>query len=194
METWLHERNARLYPESAGVDQFKILGYQWRVMRFNDHTRQSTVKVMTCYRTSGQRSLFLMQQPHVLAVPCEFTCIILHWPWYVHCAQSVNIICSFMSVNLQLALAVECSMQKLPSLFFFMFVLYLSSESRVLQMSRVWCQQDWRHFLVLLMISPKQYPDRTIWKFCASAMVVATYHCFWQASSEVSTITSFSNS
>ena len=87
-------------------------------MRFNDHTRQSTVKVMTCYRTSGQRSLFLMQQPHVLAVPCEFTCIILHWPWYVHCAQSVNIICSFMSVNLQLALAVECSMQKLPSLFF----------------------------------------------------------------------------
>ncbi|KAJ1271838.1 hypothetical protein BS78_06G156300 [Paspalum vaginatum] len=69
MERWLQERNARLYPESAGTDQFKILGYQWRVMRFNDHTRQSTVKVMTCYRTSGQRSLFLMQQPHVLAVP-----------------------------------------------------------------------------------------------------------------------------
>lgn len=74
MEKWLQERNARLYPESAGADQFKILGYQWRVMRFNDHTRQSTAKVMTCYRTSGQRSLFLMQQPHVLAVPCEFTC------------------------------------------------------------------------------------------------------------------------
>ncbi|PUZ47961.1 hypothetical protein GQ55_7G207700 [Panicum hallii var. hallii] len=69
VERWLQERNARLYPESAGVDQFKILGYQWRVMRFNDHTRQSTVKVMTCYRTSGQRSLFLMQQPHVLSVP-----------------------------------------------------------------------------------------------------------------------------
>ncbi|CAN6240110.1 unnamed protein product, partial [Urochloa humidicola] len=69
MERWLQERNARLYPESAGADQFKILGYQWRVMRFNDHTRQSTVKVMTCYRASGQRSLFLMQQPHVLAVP-----------------------------------------------------------------------------------------------------------------------------
>ncbi|KAF8704153.1 hypothetical protein HU200_031646 [Digitaria exilis] len=69
MERWLQERNARLYPESAGADQFKILGYQWRVMRFNDHTRQSTAKVMTCYRTSGQRSLFLMQQPHVLAVP-----------------------------------------------------------------------------------------------------------------------------
>ncbi|RLM74409.1 hypothetical protein C2845_PM15G14060 [Panicum miliaceum] len=44
VERWLQERNARLYPESAGVDQFKILGYQWRVMRFNDHTRQSTVK------------------------------------------------------------------------------------------------------------------------------------------------------
>ncbi|CAN6235594.1 unnamed protein product [Urochloa humidicola] len=69
MEGWLQERNARLYPKSAGADQFKILGYQWRVMRFNDHTRQSTVKVMTCYRTSGQRSLFLMQQPHVLPAP-----------------------------------------------------------------------------------------------------------------------------
>ncbi|CAD6263085.1 unnamed protein product [Miscanthus lutarioriparius] len=68
-ERWLQERNARLYPESASSDQFKVLGYQWRVMRFNDHTRQSTAKVMTCYRTSGQRSLFLMQQPHVLAVP-----------------------------------------------------------------------------------------------------------------------------
>jgi hypothetical protein len=78
MERWLQERNARLYPESASSDQFKVLGYQWRVMRFNDHTRQSTAKVMTCYRTSGQRSLFLMQQPHVLAVPCEFTCTILH--------------------------------------------------------------------------------------------------------------------
>jgi len=77
-ERWLQERNARLYPESASSDQFKVLGYQWRVMRFNDHTRQSTAKVMTCYRTSGQRSLFLMQQPHVLAVPCEFTCTILH--------------------------------------------------------------------------------------------------------------------
>ncbi|TVU15287.1 hypothetical protein EJB05_38799, partial [Eragrostis curvula] len=75
VERWLQERNARLYPESAGAEQFKILGYQWRVMRFNDHTRQSTAKVMTCYRTGGHRSLYLMQQPHCLAVPCEFTYI-----------------------------------------------------------------------------------------------------------------------
>ncbi|KAK3144289.1 hypothetical protein QOZ80_4AG0311050 [Eleusine coracana subsp. coracana] len=43
VERLLQERNARLYPESGGADEFKILG--------------------------GQRSLYLMQQPHCLAVP-----------------------------------------------------------------------------------------------------------------------------
>uniref|UniRef100_A0A0E0PBG9 Uncharacterized protein n=2 Tax=Oryza TaxID=4527 RepID=A0A0E0PBG9_ORYRU len=52
-ERWLQERNARIYPNSFGANQFKILGYQWRVMRFNDHTRQSVAKVMACYRSSG---------------------------------------------------------------------------------------------------------------------------------------------
>lgn len=69
MERWLQERNSRIYPESTGADQFKILGYQWRVMRFNDHTRQSTAKVMACYRSPGDRALYSMQQPHCLAVP-----------------------------------------------------------------------------------------------------------------------------
>ena len=74
MERWLQERNLAIYPESSGADQFKILGYQWRVMRFNDHTRQSTAKVMACYRSGGDRALYSMQQPNCLAVPCEFTC------------------------------------------------------------------------------------------------------------------------
>lgn len=96
MERWLQESNSRLYPESASSDQFKVLGYQWRVMRFNDHTRQSTAKVMTCYRTSGQRSLFLMQQPHVLAVPCEFTCTIFSFIMMMACSFFlVNFIYSF---------------------------------------------------------------------------------------------------
>ncbi|KAL6652408.1 hypothetical protein ACP70R_011333 [Stipagrostis hirtigluma subsp. patula] len=69
VERWLQERNARIYPDSTGADQFKILGYQWRVMRFNDHTRQSTAKVMAFYKTSGHPSFYLMQQPHCLAVP-----------------------------------------------------------------------------------------------------------------------------
>ncbi|KAL6903523.1 hypothetical protein ACP4OV_004336 [Aristida adscensionis] len=68
-ERWLQERNASIYQESTGASQFKILGYQWRVMRFNDHTRQSTVKVMTCYRSSDHPAIYLMQQPHCLAVP-----------------------------------------------------------------------------------------------------------------------------
>lgn len=74
-ERWLQERNARIYPNSFGANQFKILGYQWRVMRFNDHTRQSVAKVMACYRSSGDTGMYLMQQPHCLAVPCEFTSI-----------------------------------------------------------------------------------------------------------------------
>uniref|UniRef100_A0A453CEW7 S-adenosyl-L-methionine-dependent methyltransferase superfamily protein n=1 Tax=Aegilops tauschii subsp. strangulata TaxID=200361 RepID=A0A453CEW7_AEGTS len=69
MERWLQERNLAIYPESSGADQFKILGYQWRVMRFNDHTRQSTAKVMACYRFGGDRALYSMQQPNCLAVP-----------------------------------------------------------------------------------------------------------------------------
>ncbi|KAF0923021.1 hypothetical protein E2562_002210 [Oryza meyeriana var. granulata] len=68
-ERWLQERNAKIYPSSTSDDQFKILGYQWRVMRFNDDTRQSIAKVMACYRPSGDTVIYLMQQPHCLAVP-----------------------------------------------------------------------------------------------------------------------------
>lgn len=50
---------------------FKVLGYQWRSLRFNDDTRQSTVKVMAACRALQPSSVFYMQQPHCLAVPCE---------------------------------------------------------------------------------------------------------------------------
>lgn len=61
-------------------------------------------------------------------------------------------------------------------------------------MSRVWYQQDWQRSHVLRMIYHKQHLDRTPWKFCASAMVAAAYHCFWLASSEVNTMTNLSYS
>ncbi|XP_024005514.1 uncharacterized protein LOC18030304 isoform X2 [Eutrema salsugineum] len=48
---------------------FKILGYQWRSLRFNDDTRQSTVKVMAACRALQPSSVFYMQQPHCLAAP-----------------------------------------------------------------------------------------------------------------------------
>jgi hypothetical protein len=100
VQRWLQERNAKLYPESAGADQFKILGYQWRVMRFNDHTRQSTAKVMTCYRTGSLRSLYLMQQPHCLAVPCEFT--------YTLLASIATIICASLFILYTSSIHLPC--------------------------------------------------------------------------------------
>ncbi|PKU72547.1 isoleucyl-tRNA synthetase [Dendrobium catenatum] len=73
VEGWLRERYAKIHPELNNHDEFfRILGYQWRVLRFNDDTRQSTVKIMAAYREADPASLYVMQQPHCLAVPCKF--------------------------------------------------------------------------------------------------------------------------
>ncbi|GAB2210373.1 hypothetical protein Droror1_Dr00015639 [Drosera rotundifolia] len=56
-------------PNYRAGENFNILGYQWRVLRFNDDTRQSTVKVMAASLSSKPGSVFLMQQGHCLAVP-----------------------------------------------------------------------------------------------------------------------------
>jgi hypothetical protein len=62
-----------MHPESNPEEhQFKVLGYQWRILRFNDDTYQSTVKVMAACQPSDPGSLILMQQSHCLAVPCVF--------------------------------------------------------------------------------------------------------------------------
>lgn len=71
MERWLQQRYAKIYPDSKHNEQFRILGYQWRVLRFNDTTRQSAVKIMATYKKSDPGSVYLMQQPHCLAVPCK---------------------------------------------------------------------------------------------------------------------------
>ncbi|KAJ3706381.1 hypothetical protein LUZ61_010086 [Rhynchospora tenuis] len=69
-EKWLQHRYAGVHPDLNDKDcQFKVLGYQWRVLKFNDDTRQSTVKVMAACRPSDPGSLILMQQSHCLAVP-----------------------------------------------------------------------------------------------------------------------------
>ncbi|KAJ6725820.1 SAM-DEPENDENT METHYLTRANSFERASE SUPERFAMILY PROTEIN [Salix purpurea] len=77
-EKWLERR----YAEEIHKNNFKgevgggfsIIGYQWRTLHFNDETRQSAVKVMAAYhrqqsQPSAAGSIFLMQQPHCLAVP-----------------------------------------------------------------------------------------------------------------------------
>lgn len=67
-EKWLQQRFAEMNPGSQ-QEKFKILGCQWRVLRFNDCTRQSTVKVMAARRETEPGSTFLMQRAHCLAVP-----------------------------------------------------------------------------------------------------------------------------
>ncbi|KAG7991719.1 hypothetical protein I3843_02G091800 [Carya illinoinensis] len=69
MERWLQRRQLEVLPVCEREGRFRILGYQWRALRFNDDTRQSTVKVMAAYRESEPGSVCLMQQPHCLAVP-----------------------------------------------------------------------------------------------------------------------------
>nr|XP_043626839.1 uncharacterized protein LOC122598312 [Erigeron canadensis] len=68
-ENWLNQRYAELHPSSEQNLRFRILGYQWRALRFNDDTRQSTVKVMAAYTESDPGSIFLRQEPHCLAIP-----------------------------------------------------------------------------------------------------------------------------
>ncbi|KAL8211447.1 hypothetical protein R6Q57_005884 [Mikania cordata] len=68
-ENWLQQRYADLHPRDVHNRSFRILGYQWRTLRFNDDTRQSTAKVMAAYDESDPGSIFLWQQAHCLAVP-----------------------------------------------------------------------------------------------------------------------------
>lgn len=66
---WLGQRYAELHPRNEHNVCFRVLGYQWRTLRFNDDTRQSTAKVMAAFKESDPGSIFLMQEPHCLAVP-----------------------------------------------------------------------------------------------------------------------------
>ncbi|XP_022887180.1 uncharacterized protein LOC111403058 [Olea europaea var. sylvestris] len=68
-ENWLEQRYAEIHPGHKANGKFRISGYQWRTLHFNDDTRQSTVKVMTAYREEEPDVVCLMQQPHCLAVP-----------------------------------------------------------------------------------------------------------------------------
>lgn len=69
IEKWLQQRFKEIHPGYDHNVRYRILGYQWRVLRFNDNTRQSTVKLMAAYDDSDPGSVFFMQQAHCLAVP-----------------------------------------------------------------------------------------------------------------------------
>lgn len=69
MERWLQQRCEEVHPGFGDEGNLRVLGYQWRVLHFNDVTRQSTAKVMvTCWENKPEL-VYLMQQPHCLAVP-----------------------------------------------------------------------------------------------------------------------------
>ena len=70
-EKWLQQRYAEMNPGYEHGGDFRILGYQWRVLRFNDNTNQSTVKIMAAYRKTEPGSIFIMQQAQCLATPCK---------------------------------------------------------------------------------------------------------------------------
>uniref|UniRef100_A0A7I4B0K6 PABS domain-containing protein n=1 Tax=Physcomitrium patens TaxID=3218 RepID=A0A7I4B0K6_PHYPA len=62
VEKELQERQA-----SRGHGQFKVLGYEWRVLRFNSITRQSVAKVMAVTNDQPPTEVFLVQQPNCIA-------------------------------------------------------------------------------------------------------------------------------
>lgn len=70
-EKWLEQRRDKIFP--AG-ENFRVCGYEWRTLHFNDFTRESTVKVLVAQRGEEEESgsLCFMQQPRCLAVPCNF--------------------------------------------------------------------------------------------------------------------------
>ncbi|CAJ2677452.1 unnamed protein product [Trifolium pratense] len=69
MERWLQQRCEEAHPGYGNEGNLRVLGYQWRALRFNDDTRQSTTKVMLTCRENKPELVYLMQQPHCLAVP-----------------------------------------------------------------------------------------------------------------------------
>lgn len=70
-EKWLQQRYTEINPTCEDNNHFRILGYQWRTLHFNDQTRQSTAKIMAGYKKSDPDSVFFMQQANCLAVPCN---------------------------------------------------------------------------------------------------------------------------
>lgn len=68
-EKWLQQRYSEIHPGCQRNGTFRIIGYEWRALRFNTETRQSAVKIMAACRESDPGSVYFMQQAHCLAVP-----------------------------------------------------------------------------------------------------------------------------
>ncbi|GLJ53861.1 hypothetical protein SUGI_1150150 [Cryptomeria japonica] len=69
LEAKLQKKYERLPGVRETNDRVRILDYQWRVLRFNNKTRESVAKVVFIHTDSQPNRVFLMQQPHCLAFP-----------------------------------------------------------------------------------------------------------------------------
>ncbi|KAG0568054.1 hypothetical protein KC19_7G182900 [Ceratodon purpureus] len=67
IERDLQQRQAQLGRAIRGLGQFKVHGYDWRVLRFNSVTRQSVAKVMAVSNDKNPSEVFLVQQPNCIA-------------------------------------------------------------------------------------------------------------------------------
>lgn len=54
---------------------YQLLGYEWRVLRFNSVTRQSVAKVKALATIAGE--VVLQQQPNCIAFECMSYCLIV---------------------------------------------------------------------------------------------------------------------
>ncbi|KAJ4827962.1 hypothetical protein Tsubulata_009490 [Turnera subulata] len=61
-EEWLNKRYAEV-SDADCQERFKVVGFEWRTLYFNEKEDQSKVKVMAACRESEPGSVFLMQQP-----------------------------------------------------------------------------------------------------------------------------------
>ncbi|KAJ4832886.1 hypothetical protein Tsubulata_045376, partial [Turnera subulata] len=70
-EEWLNKRYAEV-SDADCQERFKVVGFEWRTLYFNEKEDQSKVKVMAACRESEPGSVFLMQQPKRLHYQFEW--------------------------------------------------------------------------------------------------------------------------
>ncbi|KAM7252796.1 hypothetical protein ACFE04_008777 [Oxalis oulophora] len=95
-ERWLNQRLAETQPSLQHTqEEFRIRGYEWRVLRFNEDTRQSIAKVMAASRKSENHdSVYLMQLPHCLATPYLKSMVSAGLPTLASCGFDVASVAS----------------------------------------------------------------------------------------------------
>lgn len=72
IERELQQRWEREVKAGKDDESFRVMGFEWRVLRFNTVTRQSVAKVMLVAKDGDPSQLYFMQQPNCVAFECEY--------------------------------------------------------------------------------------------------------------------------